>query len=216
MPEKNRQRLARMAETYEFAVIEDAMYADLQFGERMLPNIRAYDRNGWVMVCASYTKTVAPDFRIGWLEAGRFRDVARQMKFTSTVAESGLLSECLGIFLENGGYDLHLRHLRRLYSRQIDIIRACNAESFPAGTRVSRPHAGFILWIELPDRVDTLAIFHAALDKKILCMPGLLCSGSRTFNHCLRMAACFEITEQHRLAIAQLGALASEQLNGRM
>ena len=151
MPSENRQRLARMAETCEFAVIENAMYAELQFGEKWIPNIRSFDRKGWVLVCASYTKTVAPDFRIGWLEAGRFRDVARQMKFTSTVAESGLLSESLGIFLENGGYDLHLRHLRRLYERQIDIVRACIAESFPPGTRVSRPQAGFILWIELPE-----------------------------------------------------------------
>ncbi|CZY43312.1 MULTISPECIES: hypothetical protein [Enterobacter cloacae complex] len=179
---------------------------------RRIPNIRSFDRKGWVLVCASYTKTVAPDFRIGWLEAGRFRDVARQMKFTSTVAESGLLSESLGIFLENGGYDLHLRHLRRLYERQIDIVRACIAESFPPGTRVSRPQAGFILWIELPEGTDTLAVFHAALDEKILCMPGILCSGSRVFNHCLRMAACFEITDIHRQAISRLGALVAAQL----
>ncbi|EPT0781047.1 PLP-dependent aminotransferase family protein [Enterobacter hormaechei] len=212
MPSDNRQRLARMAETCEFAVIENAMYAELQFGEKWIPNIRSFDRKGWVLVCASYTKTVAPDFRIGWLEAGRFRDVARQMKFTSTVAESGLLSESLGIFLENGGYDLHLRHLRRLYERQIDIVRACIAESFPPGTRVSRPQAGFILWIELPEGTDTLAVFHAALDEKILCMPGILCSGSRVFNHCLRMAACFEITDIHRQAISRLGALVAAQL----
>jgi DNA-binding transcriptional MocR family regulator len=213
MPSENRQRLARMAETRQFAVIEDVIYAELQFGDTCIPNIRAFDRDGWVMVCASYTKTVAPDFRIGWLEAGRFRDVARQMKFTSTVAESGLLSESLGIFLENGGYDLHLRHLRRLYERQIDAVRACIADYFPAGTRVSRPQAGFILWIELPEGADTLALFHAALDEKILCMPGLLCSGSRAFNHCFRMAACFELTDRHRMAISRLGALAAHQLN---
>lgn len=213
MPPENRQRLARMAETLEFAVIEDAMYAELQFGDAWIPNIRAFDRNGWVMVCASYTKTVAPDFRIGWLEAGRFRDVARQMKFSSTVAESGLLSESLGVFLENGSYDLHLRHLRRLYTRQIDEVRSCIADSFPEGTRVSRPRAGFVLWIELPDGADTLALFHEALNEKILCMPGLLCSGSRAFNHCFRMAACFELTDSHRMAISRLGALAAVQLN---
>jgi len=213
MPSENRQRLARMAETRQFAVIEDVIYAELQFGDTCIPNIRAFDRDGWVMVCASYTKTIAPDFRIGWLDAGRFRDVARQMKFTSTVAESGLLSESLGIFLESGGYDLHLRHLRRLYERQIDAVRACIADYFPAGTRVSRPQAGFILWIELPEGADTLALFHAALDEKILCMPGLLCSGSRAFNHCFRMAACFELTDRHRMAISRLGALAAHQLN---
>lgn len=212
MPAENRRRLATLAARYEFAVVEDAMYAELQFGDRPVPNIKAFDKDGWVMVCASYTKTIAPDFRIGWLEAGRFRDVVRQMKFTSSVAESVLLSDTLGIFLQNGSYDLHLRHLRKLYDRQIDGVRACIAVGFPEGTRVSRPGAGFILWVELPDGTDTLALFHAALDENILCMPGLLCSQDRAFSNCLRLAVCFELTEEYRTAIIRLGALARMQL----
>ncbi|MEQ9866115.1 PLP-dependent aminotransferase family protein [Pectobacterium aroidearum] len=208
MPEDNRRQLARMARRHEFAVIEDAMYAELQFGERIIPNIKAFDEDGWVMVCASYTKTIAPDFRIGWLDAGRFRSRARQIKFSTSVAESALLSETLGTFLESGGYDLHLRHLRRLYDRQIDTVRACIAKNFPADTRVTRPQGGFILWIELPDGVDTLKLFHIALEAKILCMPGLLCAGNRGFKNCLRMAVCFILTEEYKNGIAQLGQLA--------
>lgn len=208
MPEDNRRRLARMAAQYRMAVIEDAVYAELQFSQHIVPNIKAYDKDGWVMVCASYTKTIAPDFRIGWLEAGRFRSRARQNKFITTVAESALLSETLGVFLENGSYDLHLRYLRKLYAKQLDEVRVCIARSFPEGTRVSRPLGGFILWLELPGNTDTLELFHAALEEKILCMPGMLCSGSRRFSHCLRMAACIELTEEYRSAIMRLGELA--------
>lgn len=211
LPVERRKRLAGMANRHKVAVIEDAMYAELQHGEHSVPNIKAFDEDGWVLVCASYTKTVAPDFRIGWLEAGRFRDVVRQLKFTSTVAESGLLSETLGMFLENGSYDLHLRHLKKLYTRQIDSIRAVISRNFPTGTRISHPECGFILWLELPEDLDTLILFHSALDEKILCMPGLLCSANKAFSHCLRLAVCFETDDRHLQALARLGQLACQQ-----
>lgn len=212
MPESNRKQLANLAHEYQFAVIEDAIYAELQFGEHLVPNIKAFDKEGWIITCGSFTKTIAPDFRIGWLEAGRFGDSVRQLKFASTVSESMLFTETLGLFLENGSYDLHMRHLRRLYKTQIDKVRACIAEYFPTGTCVSRPQCGFILWIELPGSVDSLMLFHAALDEKILCMPGPLCSGSKLFNNCLRLAVCFELDEKHIAGITRLGRLAQKQL----
>lgn len=212
MPLESRKELAAMASSWQFAVIEDAMYAELQFSEHPLPNIKAFDEDGWVMVCASYTKTIAPDFRIGWIDAGRYRNQVRQMKFNTSVSESSLLSETLGNFLETGSYDLHLRHLRKIYIRQIDAVRACIAANFPEGTRVSRPQGGFILWIELPQSIDALSLFYRALSENIICMPGLLCSGNPAFGHCLRLAVCFEITEKHRAAIKRLGELAV-QLN---
>ncbi|MEK0239319.1 PLP-dependent aminotransferase family protein [Klebsiella variicola] len=208
MPEENRRNLARIARDYKIAVIEDAMYADLQFGTRPVPNVKSFDEGGWVMTCASFTKTAAPDFRLGWLEAGRFREIAAQMKFSTTVAEPEFLCETLGLFLENGSYDHHLRYLRRLYDRQIDIVRGCIAANFPEGTRVSRPQAGFILWIELPHEIDTLKLFYLALDEKIICMPGVVCSENRSFSNCLRLAVCFEIDKRHITALRTIGRLA--------
>ena len=207
MPESYRKELVNLAHHHQFAIIEDAIYAELQYDNHFVPNIKAFDRDGWVITCGSFTKTIAPDFRIGWMEGGRFKDKARQLKFTSTVSESVIFTETLGIFLENGSYDLHMRHLKRLYHTQIKTVRACIAEHFPIGTRVSLPQCGFILWIELPESFDSLTFFHQALDEKILCMPGPLCSGSKQFNHYLRLAVCFEMDKKHLSSIAKLGQL---------
>lgn len=212
MSRNNRKRLAAMANRYCIPVIEDAMYAELQFEDNPIPNIKAYDSEGWVIVCSSYTKTVAPDYRIGWIEAGRFRDIVSQSKFTSNVSEPFLLTETIGMFLENGGYDAHLRHLKKRYQSNMDIVRACISQHFPKGTRVSRPQAGFILWLELPTSIDTLELFHRGLEENILCMPGLLCSADKRFSNCLRMAACFEVTSFNLSGIARLGQLANELL----
>ncbi len=211
VPVSARRQLVDIAHRYQLAIIEDALYAELQLGDQQVPNIKAFDREGWVMVCASYGKTLAPDFRIGWLEAGRFTHQAQQLKFATTVAEPLSISETVGIFLENGGYDAHLRQLRRRYDRQIAMLRALIADSFPVGTRVSQPQAGFILWVELPEGIDALALCEAALKEDILCMPGALCARNPSFNHCLRMAACVEMTDTYQNSVRRLGALAAAQ-----
>lgn len=212
MPVENRKRLAEMASEKKIAVIEDAIYAELQYGDSFKPNIKSFDTDGWVITCSSYTKTLSPDFRIGWLEGGRFKVKARQIKFTSTVAEPELLCETLGVFLENGSYDLHLRHLRRIYSAQTDAVTKAIFRYFPEHTQVSRPECGFILWVTLPVEIDTLKLFHTALDAGIICMPGLLCSGNYAFNNCLRIAVCFDLSEKYLWALKRLGELAHEQI----
>lgn len=212
MRTNNRKELVELAHEQHFAIIEDAIYAELQYADHLIPNMKAFDREGWVITCGSFTKTVAPDFRIGWMEGGRFKDKIRQLKFTSTVSESALLTETLGLFLENGSYDLHMRQLKRLYHSQIETVRACIAEHFPVGTRISQPQCGFILWIELPNAFDSLSFFHQALDEKLLCMPGPLCSGNKQLNHCLRLAVCFELDEKRLNGIAKLGQLICRSL----
>ncbi|MCP9759971.1 PLP-dependent aminotransferase family protein [Aquitalea sp. S1-19] len=204
-------RLAQLANRYQTPLIEDALYAELQFGATLSPTVKSFDHAGWVIVCASYTKTLAPDFRIGWMEAGRFSEQVRQLKFTSSIAEPALLAETVGQFLEGGGYDHHLRVLRRLYSRQIDTVRGLIARWFPAGTRATRPAGGFLLWLEFPDSVDTLVLFHAALAERITIMPGMLYSTGARYRHCLRLSCCHELDERFMAALRRLGELASRQ-----
>ncbi|VEB42234.1 Uncharacterized HTH-type transcriptional regulator yjiR [Chromobacterium violaceum] len=72
MPLENKKRLAKLVNRHQVPLIEDALYAELQFSDTLAPAVKAFDADGWVIVCASYTKTLAPDFRIGWMEGGRF------------------------------------------------------------------------------------------------------------------------------------------------
>ena len=211
MPLDAKKRLAKLVNHYRVPLIEDALYAELQFTDAPSPAVRSFDTDGWVMVCASYTKTLAPDYRIGWLEAGRFGETVRQLKFASSIAESTLLSEAVGQFLANGGYDHHLRTLRRRYAQQVDTVRGLIARHFPAGTRATQPTGGFLLWLELPQGVDTLALFHAALAERIVIMPGSLYSSSARYAHCLRISCCHEMNARFSNALIRLGELAKIQ-----
>lgn len=208
MPVAAKRALAALAARYRTPVIEDALYAELQFDPVLPPALKAFDREGWVMRVSSFTKTLAPDFRIGWIDPGRFAEPVRRLKFASSIAESHLLQETLADMLESGGYDRHLRTLRRHYEANIHAVRTLIARHFPEGTRATRPAGGFLLWVELPEGADSIRLFEAALAEGITIMPGPLHATGGAYRHGLRLSCCAPVDARFASAIARLGVLA--------
>ena len=209
MPLEAKQRLAQLVNRYRVPLIEDALYAELQFAATPSPTVKAFDRDGWVIICASYTKTLAPDFRVGWVEGGRFTEAIKRLKFSSSVAEPAVLSETIGLFLESGGYDHHLRALRSRYALQVAQVRTLIARYFPPGTRATAPSGGFLIWVELPVDVDTVELFRRAIAEKISLIPGMLNSPSGRYRHALRLSCCYPLDARYEAALARIGQLAT-------
>lgn len=215
MPLAAKKRLAELANQYRVPLIEDAIYAELQFRAPLEPAVRAFDRNGWVLVCSSFSKTLAPGFRLGWVDGGRFHRELASLKFTSSVAQPALLSEAVGVFLEGAGYEAHLRHLRRAYTIQMDRLRGLVAEYLPAGTRATAPAGGYLLWVELPEGCSALRLFREALAAHITITPGNLFSPSGRYDRYLRLSACYALDGPFTGALATLGNLAKEHLTSK-
>ncbi len=213
MPLTEKKRLAEMASRYRVPVIEDALYAELQYATPLQPAVKAFDCDGWVMLCASYTKTLAPGFRIGYIDAGRYQQQVQSLKFCSSVAQPAVLCEALASFLEDGGYVQHLRRLRRLYASQTSRLRGLIEDAFPAGTKATEPCGGFLLWVELPDGCDSDRLFDAALAQGISITPGTLFSPSGRYRRHLRLSGCYPFSDRHIHALVSLGRLAEAQLD---
>ncbi len=209
MPVANKKKLAALLQRYRIPMIEDGLYAELHYAGHT-PAVKAFDKQGWVLYCTSFTKTLAPDFRIGWIAAGRFHQQVRRLKAISSMAEPALLTATLGHFLENGGYDHHLRSLRRRYQHQIDQTRGVIARYFPRGTRATRPDGGFLLWVELPDEINSMELFHRLLQENICLVPGPLHSLNQRFDNALRISTCFPFEGPYGRAIERVGQLACE------
>src|SRR4051794_11096914 len=108
------------------------------------------------MLCGSFSKSVAPGYRVGWAIPGRYFEKVRNLKCTSTGATATLPQLALADYLANGGYDHHLRGLRLALKRQMEQISHAVAESFPREIKMTRPTGGLVLWVELSARVDAL------------------------------------------------------------
>jgi DNA-binding transcriptional MocR family regulator len=212
MSDENKKRLVRMLDKRGVPLIEDDVYGDLHYGdERALP-AKAFDRTGNVMLCSSFTKTVAPGFRLGWVAPGRWHAQVQMLKFINSVGCPELLQLVIAEFLASGGYDRQLRSLRRVFRDQVAHMSTAITESFPAGTRITRPAGGFILWVELPEACDSVALFRLALRNNISFGPGVLFSATDRYRNCIRIGCAEPWSPKVAQAVARLGELVRKQL----
>jgi DNA-binding transcriptional MocR family regulator len=206
-PEK-KQALVALLAAHGVPLIEDDVYGELYFGARRPALAKRYDAQGLVMHCSSFSKCLAPGFRVGWAAPGRYAKAVERLKLTTSLGAAMPSQLALAGYLGQGGYDRHLRQLRAALARQQEQMLAALAEHFPAGTRITRPQGGYFLWVVLPEQVDALALHRAALQAGIGIAPGPMFSAKREFRNCIRLNYGHPWDDTHAAAIATLGQLA--------
>jgi len=212
MPIDAKKRLAKLVNDHRVPLIEDAPHADLYYGAAPPDAVKAFDSDGWVLLCSSFSKTLAPGFRIGWLSAGRYQSDVMRLKFASSLAQPRLLEETLADYLETGGYDHHLRLIRRHFMSQMDRLRGFVAGHFPEGTGATAPSGGCLLWVELPGGIDTLELFRALLAERITVVPGVMYSARGRYRNCLRLSGCYPWTDAYQRALLRVADLSAQML----
>lgn len=207
MPEQKKRDLVALLTRYQVPLIEDDVYGELYFGSQRAAPAKAFDTEGLVMHCSSFSKCLAPGYRVGWVAAGRYaREVAR-LKLTSTLTTCAPAQAALALYLEKGGYDRHLRLLRHKLASQQALFMDALARHFPPGTRVTRPRGGYFLWVELPDGVDALVVHQRALALGISVAPGPMFAPQPDFAHCLRLNYGHAWDERAEAALVALAAI---------
>ncbi|MEE9945004.1 MAG: GntR family transcriptional regulator MpaR [Pseudomonas asiatica] len=187
MPEAKKQALVELLARHQVPLIEDDVYAELYYAQQAPKPAKAFDTQGLVMHCGSFAKSLAPGYRIGWVAAGRFAQKIERLKLMTSLCASMPAQAAIADYLQHGGYDRHLRKLRYALEGQQANMLAAIARHFPAQTRVSQPSGGYFLWLELPEQMDALKLFHMALAQGISIAPGPIFSPTRRFGNCIRL-----------------------------
>lgn len=213
MSDLSMRRLVEMLSARQIPLIEDAIYNDLTFGTGRSQAAKSFDRTGNVMLCSSFSKTIAPGLKGGWIEPGRWRDQVRSLKFIASGGQSEFVEGVLAELLDSGGYDRSLRQMRRVLEGQLLAARKAIAESFPVGTCVTNPVGGFVLWLELPKAVDSVRLFESCLEHGISIAPGPMFSATQQFRNCLRISVGLEWSVAVDRALREVGRLAQRQIN---
>ena len=212
MPVEKKLLVLDLLSKHDVPLIEDDIYGDIHFGEQRPQPFMALDRAGNTLYCSSFSKTIAPGYRIGWIAAGRYLPKVLEHKFALTLCGPALPQLALADFLSSGSYDSHLRRIRRVFASNMEQMLRTIQDSFPQGTRASQPAGGFVLWVELPRSIRTGELFRAALDNGICFAPGPVFSTTGRYSHCMRISCGHNWHPRIDKGLRTLGALASAAL----
>lgn len=203
----SKRRLVAVCAQRGLPLIENDVWGDLVYEREHALPLKAFDREGLVLYCSSFSKTLAPGFRVGWCIPGRFLHRFRELKQLSTITTASAPQLAMTQALESGFYDQHLRVLRRQLKRQVASTAQRVLHEFPQGTRVSGPSGGCVLWVRLPGRVDADLVFERAAAEGIHIFPGSIFSTHGGHDQYLRINAGNALDVNIRSALRRLGAL---------
>ena len=210
MSDVAKKRLVELLASKNVPLIEDHIYAELQFESPAPRPAKAFDRAGNVMLCSSFSKTLSPGLKAGWIEPGKWGEQVRMLKWVASGGQNELVELAVAELIESGGYERSLRQLRRRFEAQVDAARGVIADSFPRGTRVTRPSGAYIVWVELPKGCDSVASFEKLLGRGITIAPGPMFSASQRYRNCMRLSIGQVWSDRVERALREIGRLAQQ------
>ncbi|HEY4886856.1 MAG TPA: PLP-dependent aminotransferase family protein [Myxococcales bacterium] len=170
---ERRGRVARLASEYGVTVLEDDPYAELRYRGAALPPVAGIDPDSPVIHLGSFSKTLAPGLRLGYVIADERTIRALTIAKQATDLHSGSLAQrAVARLFEIFDYDAHLRRLRTLYGERLDAMLAAIERSFPAGTHWTRPEGGLFVWVSLPQGLDAEELLADAMRDRVAFVPG--------------------------------------------
>lgn len=205
MPEARKRQLLALAQRHDIVIFEDDIYGELAFEYPRPSTIHSLDIDGRVLLCNSFTKTVAPGLRVGWIAPGRYHDRIMHMKYAASGTNVPASQLALATFIREGYYHRHVRRMRQIYQQNIETYTCWVRQFFPCGICVTRPMGGYMLWVELPEHVDMVCVSRELTRFNIQIAAGSLFSASGKYRNCLRINCALPPNEKHRAAVELMG-----------
>ena len=202
-----RRHLVELARRHHLPILEDDAYGMIAYDDEARPALRAFD-DDWIIYAGSFSKTLAPALRTGWLVVPeRFLRALGSLKEASDINTATLGQRAIAAYLEDGGLQVQVERLRRAYRERRDVMLSALEQTLPATARWSVPRAGFFVWVELPG-VDTTRLLEIALRHELLAfLPGSAFTAGHAppARHALRLNFSYGSPDLIREGVARLG-----------
>lgn len=211
-PDAAKREVVQLLAKKNIPLVEDDVSTDLHFTTSRPSTFKQYDEKGLVLLCSSFSKTIAPGYRVGWILPGRFRKKVWEIKATTNVCTSSPAQMAIAEYLRQGRMERHLKRLRGALEKQMDTMQFHLGNYFPEGTRVTHPHGGGVLWLELHPSVDSVDLSYRALSESIGIVPGSIFSTQDKFSNYIRLSCGAPWSDDIRRGLKRLGEMASESI----
>ncbi|MEM1134957.1 MAG: PLP-dependent aminotransferase family protein [Bacteroidota bacterium] len=212
IPDDMKKEIVGYLAKQEVTLIENDIYGELYYGKQRTRACKSFDQTDSVIYCSSFSKSLAPGYRVGWIQPGKYYNKVFQAKLHQSVTTSNLTQEILAHFLKNGRYDLHLKRMRKQLHTQSLKYQQAITHFFPNDTAVTKPEGGFVLWVELNRTINTLKLYDKAIDHGISFAPGQLFSLEKDLHNYLRISIGQPYSASIEKALEKLGKLIQQEI----
>ena len=205
MPDARKRAVLSLAQRHDIVIFEDDVYGELATEYPRPRTIHSWDIDGRVLLCSSFSKSIAPGLRVGWVAPGRYHDKLLHMKYATSSFNVPSTQMAAATFVLEGHYHRHIRRIRQNYQRNLALYTCWIREYFPCEICITRPKGGFLLWIELPEQVDMVCVARQLCRMNIQVAAGSIFSASGKYRNCLRINCALPLSETYREALKQIG-----------
>jgi len=213
MPDENKKRLLEILAERGVVLIENDVYGDLHFGDNPAKPAKAFDKTGNVVLCSSFSKSIAPGVRVGWILGGNYTERLASARFMGNASTNALMEAGMADFMERGEFKRHMRKVHAFCETNLKIYTQAVLKYFPEGTRVSRPTGGLLFWVEFPEKIDASKVHKEVLANNILILPGHAFSLTPQFKNCVSISFGHKWSEKMEKVLELIGDLAKKQLS---
>ena len=204
--DSNKQKIVKLLNDNEIPLIEDDIYSELYYEKQRPYPLKSFDKKDLVLTCSSFSKTLAPGLRVGWVIPGqKFKENILKIKSGISISTSTLDQYILAKFIETGLYDRHLRRFRNILRKQVHLVVQAIKKYFPKEVRMVIPKGGFLLWIGLPKGVNSVELYKKLLIENIVILPGPVCSSSGGFEEYIRLSCGSPFDDVMENALKRIG-----------
>ncbi|RLJ32924.1 DNA-binding transcriptional MocR family regulator [Chryseobacterium sp. 7] len=212
MKDEVKKEVLGIAETYQLCIVENDMYSDLYFEEQRPRSIQSFDKKGIVMTYSSFSKTLAPGIRLGWLYAGNFYAKSERVRFVLGRTVSPVYQELVLKLLQGNSYERHLRVFRKKLNQQAMQVLDALRNSFPEGSYFHKPQGGYSIWGQLPEHTDMQKFYQYCETHSILFTPGHTFSFTDKYDGHFRVVFAERITPESLTLLGKAGKKVKNRL----
>lgn len=214
---EKRKRLLELAEKYDCYIIEDNPYGELRFGGKPVDTIKSMDTNGRVIYVGSFSKTLSPGIRVGFVNC--HKDIMNRIVVVKQVNDvhTTLISQMLAAdYIEQYDYDAHIQEGCRLYGEKCALMIDSIEKYFPECVKHTSPEGGIFLWCTMPEGVDSKEIFKKGIENKVAFVPGSTCMiDIDSPSNCFRLNYSTASNDEIVRGIEILGKILKKELENR-
>ena len=168
MPRSRRLEIIRMAERYDFLIVEDSPYRDVRFEGTPQPLMASLDTSGRVVTLNTFSKILAPGFRLAWVIGHPVLiDKIITAKQSADLCSPAFVQKITAMYMEKGLLDVNLKKTIDLYRERRDHMLRCLREFMPEGVRWTEPEGGLFLFVTLPPSMDAAKLLERAIKKNV-------------------------------------------------